>query len=297
VEPLGRRNRILHVPGGRRHFWQGTGCLSIKTFAGGRAFYRTGLGSCAVDDAVYLVLNEGQPYSITVESESPVESFCVFVRDGLADEVHRSLREPAARLLDDPGRPTGPALRFFERTYPRDRAVSPALARLRAAYLRPHEAGRLDERLRELVERLLAAHAAASREADALPALRASTREELYRRLHRARDYAVACLERPLTLEELAGVACLSPNHFLRTFKQLFARTPHQFLTDKRLERACSWLAHGGRPVAEVAAAAGFESLGSFSWLFRRRVGLAPTEYRRRAQKGDFREAPPRPAG
>ena len=140
--------------------------------------------------------------------------------------------------------------------------------------------------------RLLSTHAAAAREAEALPALRAATREELYRRLHRARDYALASLERPLTLEELAGVACLSPNHFLRTFKQLFAVTPHQFLTARRLARARSLLAHTGRPVGEIAAAVGFESLGTFSWLFRRRVGLAPSEFRRRAHKGDFREAP-----
>ncbi|MBA3357135.1 MAG: helix-turn-helix transcriptional regulator [Pyrinomonadaceae bacterium] len=75
--------------------------------------------------------------------------------------------------------------------------------------------------------------------------------------------------------------ACLSPNHFLRTFKQAFHQTPHQYLTRIRLEHAQGLLAQTNQPVTDVCFAVGFESLGSFSWLFRQRVGLAPEAYRR----------------
>ena len=131
------------------------------------------------------------------------------------------------------------------------------------------------------MERLLLVHTRVRRQVESIPALRPASREELYRRLHRARDYAAACLDEPITLNDMARVACLSTNHFLRTFKQAFHQTPHQYLTRIRLERAQGLLAQTDQPVTDVCFAVGFESLGSFSWLFRQRVGLAPEAYRK----------------
>ena len=72
-------------------------------------------------------------------------------------------------------------------------------------------------------------------ELDAIPAMRAATREELYRRIHYAREYAAALFTTPITLDEMARVAGLSPNHLLRTFKQVFDQTPYQYVIAKRL--------------------------------------------------------------
>lgn len=282
LETGGRRSHILHESG-RRHFWQGAGALSIKSFTGGRALYDVGGGRFAVDDRSYLVLNEGQTYSITVDSRSPMESFCIFFGRGLAEEVERSLLAQPGTLLDDPSG-VSPAVRFFERTYPHDEMLSPALFRLREALARGrHDPAWLEERLHDLLERLLWVHRGARAEADSLASLRRATREELYRRLHRARDHVAASLEGRLTLEELGRVACLSPNHLLRSFRQLFGQTPHQYVTERRLERARELLIRTERPVTDICLDVGFESLGSFSWLFRRRTGISPERYRRGA--------------
>jgi AraC family transcriptional regulator len=79
-------------------------------------------------------------------------------------------------------------------------------------------------------------------------------------------------------------VAGLSPNHLLRMFKQAFGQTPHQYLTARRLERARHLLAHTDQPVTEICLSVGFASLGAFSWLFHRRVGVSPAEYRRQTR-------------
>ena len=71
----------------------------------------------------------------------------------------------------------------------------------------------------------------------------------------------------------------------LRLFKQAFGRTPHQFLTHRRIERAKHLLARTERPVTEICLDVGFESLGSFSHLFRRETGASPTAYRRQAPR------------
>ncbi len=87
-------------------------------------------------------------------------------------------------------------------------------------------------------------------------------------------------------LADVSARAHLSPYHFLRVHRQAFGETPHEFLTRVRIERAKALLARGEHSVTEVCFEVGFTSLGSFSALFTRRVGLAPSEYRRHARFG-----------
>jgi AraC family transcriptional regulator len=271
---------ILHERG-RQYYWKGKGQLSIKTFSGGRAQYQVGSGHHAVDESSYLVLNEGQTYSINLESRQPVESFCVFFAAGFVEEVQRSLSSRPERLLDDPFVGESPPIHFFEKNYSHDRVLSPALMRLRRGYAR-EEGRRLMEALHDIAERLLKVHELACEETKCLRNVRVATREELYRRVCRGRDYAAALFAEPVTLPEMARVACLSPNHFLRTFREAFGETPHQFLRARRLAEARRLLAQSEMPVTEVCLAVGFESLGSFSTLFAKRFGVSPVEYRRR---------------
>ncbi|MGH7454651.1 MAG: helix-turn-helix domain-containing protein, partial [bacterium] len=270
-EASGNASFILHEKGYRRYHAEGTGSLSIKSFYNGQALYEVGRGRFAVDENSYLILNHGQPYSITIDSASPMESFCIFFAGGFAEEVDRSLSTTTGRLLDEPVAFSITSINFFEKTYPHDGILSPSLGQLRALLAqRKDEPGWLQEQLHKIMQRLLRVHQQIYKEIEVLHAVRASTREELYRRLHRARDYAHAMFDQPITLDEMAQIACLSPNHFLRTFRQIFRQSPHQYLTALRLERAQKLLAGTALPVTEVCYAVGFASLGSFSWLFRR---------------------------
>ncbi|WP_220205952.1 helix-turn-helix domain-containing protein [Reticulibacter mediterranei] len=275
---------ILHARS-CHHYWQGEERLSIKTFFSGRVFYAAGGGIHAVDPQSYLVLNYGQPYTIAIDSASPVESFCLFFDPGLAEEVYHSMTSKPERLLALPEPPARSAIHFFERIYPHDDLLTPALLQLRTAVmLCPLEHDWLNEQFHSIMQRLLQVHFNVWREVEMLPAVRAATREEIYRRLYRAKDYADALFDTPLTLHELADVAALSPNHFLRTFKQAFRQTPYQYIVSKRVERAQVLLLHSDLSVTDICFSVGFESLGSFSWLFRRRVGLSPDRFRRQGR-------------
>jgi AraC-like DNA-binding protein len=106
----------------------------------------------------------------------------------------------------------------------------------------------------------------------------------VFRGLCRARDLLHDVPERPLSVEEVARVAGISPFHFIRQFETVFGLTPHQFRIQSRLDRARRLLAAGGHSVTEVCVEVGFSSLGSFSDLFTRRVGETPSGYRRRAR-------------
>ena len=105
--------------------------------------------------------------------------------------------------------------------------------------------------------------------------------EETFARLCRSRDFLAASLDQPVSLEDAAGEACLSPFHYHRMFARAFGETPHDFLTRLRIDRAKQLLARDHLPVTEVCLAVGYESLGSFSVRFRSLVGCSPSEFRR----------------
>lgn len=265
----------------RQHYWEGIGTLSIKMFRYGRAFYQSGSGTYAVEDDRYLILNDAQPYSITVESPTPVESFCIFFPSGFAESIHYSLTTSDQHLLDNPAVRTTPLL-FVDRTYPHDDHLTPIVRQLQSVSAHADLShGWLDEQLHLVMREMLHVHQQVTQQMARLPAVRAATREELYRRLYHAHDYMLACYDNPIRLSDMAQVANLSTNHFLRGFKQLFRQTPHQFLTSYRLQQASKLLTTTECSVTDICLAVGFESLGSFSYLFRQRYGLSPDNYRR----------------
>ncbi len=265
----------------RHHYWEGTGTLSIKMFRYGRAFYQSGGGTYAVEDDRYLILNDSQPYSISIESPTPVESFCIFFPAGFAEAVNFSLTTPNQNLLDNPSASTAPLL-FVDRTYPHDDVLTPAVRQLQTLCTTADlTSGWMDEQLHTIMRQMLHVHQDVTQQIARLPAVKAATRDELYRRLYHAHDYMLACYDSPIHLSDMAQVANLSTNHFLRGFKQLFQQTPHQFLTAYRLQQASKLLIRTERSVTDICLAVGFESLGSFSYLFRRHYGFSPENYRR----------------
>ena len=252
--------------------------LSLKTVYTGRELSEVGQARFAVTKGRYLLLNDGQSHAHEVAADTEV--FTVMFRKGLAEAVLASLTAPAEKLLEVPD-DSGPPAGFFERTHPDDPTLSALLLALRAeAQCKNLDQNDLEERFHPLLVRLLELHHNVSRELEAVPAVRFATRVELYRRLWRARDFIEASFAERVTLERIAAAAELSPHHLLRLFKTVFGETPHQLVTKRRLERA-QQLLRSGRSVTDVCFDVGYESLGSFSTLFKTRTGVSPAQYRR----------------
>jgi transcriptional regulator GlxA family with amidase domain len=95
--------------------------------------------------------------------------------------------------------------------------------------------------------------------------------------------------EQPLSVEEIASHAGFSHFHFIRFFHRTYGITPHQYLTRKRIQQAQRLLALSELSVTEICLAVGFQSLGSFSTLYRRQTGYSPSEHRARLQAQQMR--------
>ncbi|MBL4685687.1 MAG: helix-turn-helix transcriptional regulator [Nannocystaceae bacterium] len=100
-------------------------------------------------------------------------------------------------------------------------------------------------------------------------------------RLESARDLMHERFSDPLDLDAVARSACLSRFHFARAFRRQFQITPHQYLTQRRIEHAKALLQYTRLSVTEVCMAVGFSSLGSFCTMFARHAGYSPSRYRR----------------
>jgi len=109
--------------------------------------------------------------------------------------------------------------------------------------------------------------------------------DETFRRLCRARDRLATEYRDKLSLEQAAREACLSPFHFHRLFRSAFGETPHEFVTNRRMDRAKRLLAAGEMSVTDVCFEVGYGSLGSFSYKFSALTGRSPIQYQREIRR------------
>jgi AraC family transcriptional regulator len=88
----------------------------------------------------------------------------------------------------------------------------------------------------------------------------------------------------PITIEDMASEAALSPAHFSRLFRAALGETPYQFLMDYRIEKAKTMLAEPGRPIIDIALACGFADQPHFTRIFKRLTGKTPRDWRQNWQ-------------
>ena len=100
----------------------------------------------------------------------------------------------------------------------------------------------------------------------------------LYRRLVQAKLFIDTHYAEAIDLDAIADEAYFSKFHFIKQFKSIYRQTPHQYLISLRIEKA-QQLLKAGLPVSDVCYRVGFESLPSFSGLFKRVNGITPSAY------------------
>ncbi|MNV82907.1 Arabinose operon regulatory protein [compost metagenome] len=92
--------------------------------------------------------------------------------------------------------------------------------------------------------------------------------------------YIDAHIERNITIHELAEIAYMHPNYFIRLFKQQIGVPPIQYITRKKITKAKELLRSTQRSVGEIAHDLGFSDLYYFSKQFKKNVGQSPSEFR-----------------
>ena len=105
-------------------------------------------------------------------------------------------------------------------------------------------------------------------------------KQYLYRQIVRAKLFIDEHFAFEIDLTKIADEACFSKFHFTRLFREIYGKTPHQYLTSIRIDKARELLERG-TSVKAACFAVGFESATSFTGLFKRRVGKTPAAFQR----------------
>lgn len=137
-----------------------------------------------------------------------------------------------------------------------------------------------DMLLRDMLNQIISENYSAFQCASNLAVVKESTKVTLYQRLSMAREWLEANYHTPVSTDQLADIAMLNRYHFIRLFKKAFRTTPHQHLTNIRIAKAGTLLQNSDLSVSEICYQVGFNSLPSFSHLFRERSGMSPSEFR-----------------
>jgi AraC family transcriptional regulator len=277
----GRENCIIAARTERAEYPVYQQRLSIKAAWGGRESYYIDGRQVAVDDETYLILNDARSYSSRLRNRTPVTSFSVFFRPGMAEDIVRTVGESQESLLDEPSAQTGRTLEFSEHARRHDRQITPVL---RFIYLHvtagiTNEAW-YEEQLYFLLGRMIALRGRDRRVTHLIPATRPGTRTELFRRVALGVDFINVHFADPIGLREIAAAALLSPYHCLRVFKAVHGVTPHAFLNERRLQVAERLLRDSRYSLDEVALRVGFQSRTTLFRQMKRSRGVAPTAMR-----------------
>lgn len=117
---------------------------------------------------------------------------------------------------------------------------------------------------------LLARHTAA--QLDAANFSRSSPAE-------RARQYVLEHTDEKITLQNAADAAGLSPSYFSALFKKEFNKNFMDFVNETKMQRACQLIREGNHRIYEISYMLGFENAYYFTRVFRKHIGMTPTEY------------------
>ncbi|MEP7376981.1 MAG: AraC family transcriptional regulator [Chitinophagaceae bacterium] len=279
-------NVILHCKGKDLYYPTHWGPLSMKCAFGGKEFYQKGRCRYAVSEDNFLLLNEGTEYSSYIEPGEDVESLTINFNINYQSDVARVVLSGNEKLMDDPFNRDKKGVLVEEKLFNHGASVSPFIYRIKKLTENFEDnTDVINETLYFLLEALLLSDVELLNEIKEISAAKPSTKKEMYRRLNEVKDYIDSCFNEDISLEALSKIALMSPFHLLRQFKKNYHITPHQYLINRRLERAKNSITWSNASLTDICFMTGFRDTSSFSKLFKRRFGLSPQQYRATIKK------------
>ena len=254
--------------------------LTIKSVFSGEEYYSTKECRYKVKPDNYLILNAGNEYESRIESDSKVHSFSVFFNPEFVKEAYSSLTNSEEKLLTSEKSNTS-SPRFIQKLYAKDFFIQRALSEIKNLSENFNENKfEVEEKLSGLISRIFFTQENIHREIEKISAAKKSTKLELYKKLHLIKDYIESCCNEKISLNDLAKISCMCEHYMLREFKKYFRVTPHQYLTNVRLEAAKNMLIHSNKNISEISTSLSFVHQSSFTQLFIQKYKISPLKFR-----------------
>jgi AraC family transcriptional regulator len=275
-------NKISHFTTGRMDQAKLSSDFTLRFVLSGSEICQINKRSIGVNPNCFLLIQQGTHYVTSGEIEEPSEVLSLSYSNSFLKDFLNSVRFTNRQLLNGRTCPCSFAEEGNETIYPFTGNIKYNIYHLRAVV---RERSTDELLLNEYLYHCLINYYNILREetclkTESIKLKHKSTRTEVFRRLKLAREYMYTNQSHNITLEELSAYSCLSVNHLLRTFKQAFNQSPHQFLTSIRLQKALFLLKNSRYSVNEIASMVGFDSPSSFIRLFRVKMKVTPNVYK-----------------
>ncbi len=116
------------------------------------------------------------------------------------------------------------------------------------------------------------------------------------RMVRKAQQLLLASLSEPLKLTKLAHTVGTNERKLTEEFRRVTGMAVFEYLRGERHRVACEMLLHTDEPVSAIADRTGFNATSAFTYAFRQRCGLTPSEFRASGGIGATIDATPTPA-
>jgi len=279
---LKNNNKIFYETREHRYEMKCTEDFNLRFALKGNEIYRLGRRELSIHPDSFLIMNKGTQYISKIDSNSPVESLTLAFDQKFVNNFNACYHRSHSKLLEYTGSDTGFDMDFNETIYPFNGDL-----RFNIQHLKNNlEEGLQDELLINeylhhcLINYYRVYHSEVLNKAEKLGFTNRSTKVEIMKRLNLAKEYMYTNYNQNIALEDLARHSCLSVNHLLRTFKQAFNLSPHQFLIQLRLQRARLLLKTTSHTINEIVLMVGFECPSSFIRLFKNKFNITPLKFK-----------------
>lgn len=256
------------------------GCLSFKTILNGEEWYVVNNRRIAVRPGQFLILNNEQNYSCSIDQER-VRGFSVFFKEEFASEVFRNEVSNEEAILDNPFSIDKKSPEFFQTLNYITPELQLQLTTLFFALENDGFHAMTDEKLVLLLEHVIRSHKSEIKRVDRVAAIKLSSKIEIYKRLCIAKDLLHSTFMNNPDLNTLSSSACLSVPQLIRQFRSVFKLTPHQYLIELKLRRAIELLKFSHKPINEITWECGFENMSAFCRAFKTAYDTQPMNYRK----------------
>jgi AraC family transcriptional regulator len=251
--------------------------FGIKYVVDGCIYYKTGGVELPVTAGQYMVTCQNSNAKAYFETGTPVKSICIDICPETVAEIFTVL---STRSVDMENYLAGYFRypQFYENiSHTTATTLGARLQHLRHCILQ-HDDHRINkEWFLELAECIIYQEYGTFRSLNDIQSIRLSTRKEILRRLKLAHEFIQ---ENFLQISEIRQVALhcsMSEYHFFRCFKQVYKKTPHQCIHERKMELAKRLLQEPQYKVADVAMMCSFPDIFTFSKAFKRFYGINPS--------------------
>jgi len=255
--------------------------LSIRTISDGYQYHEVNKKNIVLNKENYLIIREGEEFNSAISTNKEVEGILVaFERDDVLDYFN-SYTKSNRQLLDDPFEKERVEVPLESQSVPIRNELKSLMTQLQHGILNNMQYQiYYDELFMQILQNVLRDQDELKVIVKSIDSKKSSTNEEVFRRLRNAKDYIDANLSQNLSIKKISKVATMSPYHFVRSFRKVYRKSPHQYISMQRILFAKFLLRDSDEIIDLVCKKVGFLNSSSFIRLFKSHVGCTPNSYR-----------------